>query len=215
MYSLIKDQKIDHTTNIEYIANSLLNSTVLIINGTPYAICEVEMYLKSETHLDLYSHATPDQLTYGKWAFHRYNTGSFRSGTFKGVDVSLGDGKNWYGILIRSMYHPSDGMIVGPCRVVHFILEAYGLTPDTAGLTWFVSGNSNVQSKFPEPLCVLNNRHNFVLANAIPANIQVWKGPRIGLSDKYPEFRERKYRFLVHPHLIKKDVRSLCKVEVQ
>ena len=43
--------------NFPYLANRILNYTVLMVNGFPHRICEIEFYLNSPYHRDLYVHS--------------------------------------------------------------------------------------------------------------------------------------------------------------
>jgi hypothetical protein len=55
--------------------------------------------------MDEYTHCNDDQLKYGYWYFHKFPNGSYKGGTFKGLDITLGNNKDKYcGILIRSIY---------------------------------------------------------------------------------------------------------------
>ena len=38
---------------------------------------------------------------------------------------------------------------------------------------------------------------------------QIYKGARVGLSDKYPKFKNLNYRFLIKKNLIKKQKKDL------
>lgn len=117
------------------IANKILNQMILIINGRKFRICEIEMYLKSSNHPDNYTHSNPDQKSFGKFYFHKYSNGTFKSGTWKGVDIVLGNETKYFGILIRSMVELDQNFkpkfsefIEGPCKCVNKLLEQFGLT---------------------------------------------------------------------------------------
>lgn len=112
--------------------SDLLNNTKLIvINQTTkqkieYRICEIEYYIRSNDHPDEYTHCNPDQLNFNCWYFHKTSKGNFKSGTFKGLDLCLGNKqkKEYYGILLRSIYSINDKrMICGPCNTVNEILK--------------------------------------------------------------------------------------------
>ena len=42
---------------------------------------------------------------------------------------------------------------------------------------------------------------------------EIYTGARIGLSDKYPEWRDAKYRFLIKPKMIRKGKKSLVPMD--
>ena len=75
---------------IKQIARTILSNYVLVANASTYRIMEIEFYVHGSNHLDTYTHGNPDQLTYGKWYFHKFATGSYKGGTFKGLDITLG-----------------------------------------------------------------------------------------------------------------------------
>jgi len=115
--------------NFTYIADIILNHTLLMINGYPHRICEIEFYLNSESHPDEYVHCHEDQTKKGTWYFHRYNNGTYKNVTFKGLDIVLGSENIYAGILIRSIIDiKQKKLIEGPCRTVNHILSLYYLT---------------------------------------------------------------------------------------
>ena len=185
--------------NFPYLADRILNYTLLMANGHPHRICEVEFYLNSAQHRDLYVHGHDDQTKKGTWYFHRHNNGTYKNANYKGVDIALGTGgqqPTYAAILIRSVIDINQlQFIEGPCNTVHHILA--------------LSGADSVMT-FTENQCldVLNNKHGFVLVEGNPTEIEpILYGPRIGLSDKYPEYRDKKYRFVIGP--VKKERKKL------
>ena len=50
------------------------------------------------------------------------------------------------------------------------------------------------------------NDNTLKLAKVDLEKAQVYKGPRIGLSDKYPDFRDRNYRYATFIEKIKKEM---------
>lgn len=72
------------------LSYKILNQSCLIVNGKVFRICEIEMYLHSESHPDEYVHCNPEQKSFGKFYFHKYATGTYKSGTWKGMDIVLG-----------------------------------------------------------------------------------------------------------------------------
>lgn len=193
--------------NFPYIADRILNYTLLMINGHPHRICEIEFYLNSPQHRDLYVHGHDDQTKKGTWYFHRFNNGTYKNGTFKGVDIALGSTGLQLGptavaepihaaILIRTVIDINQKKFIeGPCRTVDHILR--------------LSGHDSIMSfTGNQSLDVLNNDHGLTLVEGNPTVLEpiLW-GPRIGLSDKYPEYRDKKYRFVIGP--VKKEKKKL------
>jgi len=78
----------------------LMNFISLSVSGKRYRMTELEVYYYSpkENHCDLYAHKKPEQLSIGKWYFHR-----------AGIDITFGkdngnEENNVYGgILIRGI----------------------------------------------------------------------------------------------------------------
>ena len=198
METFLRTHKNISSLDFSNIANKILNETNLMINGYACRICEIEFYYFSDDHSDLYTHAHLDQLNWGKWYFHRFNNGTYKNGNYKGMDISIGDGKNSRGgILIRSIYDPVDDIFIeGPCKTVNHILSKYKFDK----LSEFI-GN--------DMLDVLENKYELVLRDCDGRENQekIYHGPRIGLSAKYPEFRYLKYRYVIGP--IKKEKRTL------
>ena len=113
------------------IADVLLNQSLLVVNANEYRICEIEFYAYSEAHQDPYTHRHPEQLEFGNWYFHQVKTKtgySYKGGNYKGLDLTLGDGKSFVGVLIRSLESQSTGQrIDGPSLVVDEILKVFEL----------------------------------------------------------------------------------------
>src|SRR5579871_4492522 len=153
-------------------ANYILNKTFISCNGHHLRICEIEFYLKSKEHPDPYVHDTPDQHTYGNWYFHKTGTGSYRGGTFKGLDITFGSADIAFGVLIRSVYDSKIGIIEGPCKSVNRILDLL----EVKSIVDFTQGK------------LLGISHDKLMLKELKEydSQNVIRGPRIGLSDKYP-----------------------------
>ena len=57
---------------IKQIAESLLQTHVLVVGEKEFRLAEVEFYINSESHKDEYTHGDPAQKVYNAWYFHRY-----------------------------------------------------------------------------------------------------------------------------------------------
>ena len=186
---IIKKQELTKDNLID-ISGKILNQTILISNKKKYRICEIEFYLRCDNHKDEYTHCNDDQLNYGSWYFHKFGNGSYKGGTFKGLDITLGNSKNKYaGILIRSIYDiKNKKMICGPSNLVTELLKQHECT----------SAKDFMKDK--DTLSVLNtakskNTYIYLQDMKKPKHDTRWSGPRIGLSDKYPEWKKVNYRF--------------------
>ncbi len=188
------DLKTINEEMIEKIAESLLMNYVLVVNDKEFRICEIEFYIKSTSHNDQYTHGDKNQKLFGKWYFHRYANGSYKSGTYKGLDITMGNEETCFGVLIRSIYdNENNVMIEGPCRCVNKILELNN-----------VSDVKEYMIARKDPLMV-DHKENFYLKEDLKlTKEQIYKGARIGLSDKYPNWKNIPYRFLIKKNQIKK-----------
>lgn len=65
------------------------------------------------------------QLTAGRWYFHRTG-GAYRGGSFKGLDLTFGDGRAFGGMLIRGLELPDGTVIDGPSLAVDHLLNLTG-----------------------------------------------------------------------------------------
>jgi 3-methyladenine DNA glycosylase Mpg len=199
--SEIEYKNINHKY-IQKIAESLLQTYVLVVNDKEYRLAEIEFYINSKSHPDKYTHSDPDQKTFSKWYFHKRG-GSYKSGTFKGLDITLGNENTYFGVLIRSIYDASDDtMIEGPCKSVNKILELN----DCTNIKEYMGGRQDP----------LNARctNNFYLKRKPSLNKEIiYMGPRIGLSDKYPKWKDVQYRFLIKKNMIKKGKKSLVLIK--
>lgn len=178
------------------ISNILLNKSSLVVKNERFRLCEIEFYLKNDDHNDLYVHSIPDQKTFEGFYFHQFKNGSYKSGTYKGLDMTFGNVNSYFGILIRSMMNVNTGeFIEGPCRCVNKILELFGVDDVKAFMT---NGKFNTQLK----LYTVEN--GLYLAEQEHKSEAVFHGIRVGLSDKYPEFLNKNYRHAIFVKKIKK-----------
>jgi len=176
------------------IADVILNERKLLINGKLHDICEIEVYMHHDEHSDPYVHCHPEQSTQGNFYFHRASLkvgAKYKSGTFKGVDLTYGFENIYAGILIRSIKDSEGKLITGPCNVVTYILQCYEV-------------NSIDELTNGEQMSFSSNGRDLLLVKTDKEDNTLYKGPRIGLSDKYPEWRDIKYRFTT----VKKGLKS-------
>lgn len=107
------------------LAERLLNGGRLLANGQPHRLLEVEAYYHAPFHPDPFPHKNPIQLTGGRWYFHRTG-GVYRGGSFKGLDVSMGDGASYGGMLLRGLETPAGRVVDGPSLLVDHLLTTTG-----------------------------------------------------------------------------------------
>lgn len=193
------------------IAESLLNKHQIIVDDKTYRICEIEFYVKNDAHNDEYTHCDDHQATYGKWYFHRTKTGNYKGGTYKGMDLTLGreadEEQNidpvYFGVLIRSIYSEEDDeFIEGPCKVVNTFLNL----SNCKDIKEYMEGRA-------DPPSVRSTRNFHIKRCRGLKKHDLYSGPRIGLSAKFPKYQKLSYRYIIMKDKIAKQKRSLNKVE--
>jgi hypothetical protein len=179
------------------IANTLLNERALLIKDEIHYIAELEIYINSEQHPDPYVHQHPEQTKQGNFYFHRGSTkpdAKYKGGTFKGVDLTYGEsspqGDTYAGILIRSLLSEDGKLITGPCNVVNHILSMYKVD----SIEELVSSGIDFSSDKGN-LSFLHNKHDLLLVTVPDQKKSLFEGPRIGLGDKDPVWRDKLYRY--------------------
>jgi hypothetical protein len=109
-------------TWFDAIAEKLLNGATLRAGGKAHRLVEVEFYLHGAEHPDPFAHRDPLQLQCGRWYFHR-TAGAYRSGSFKGLDLTFGDGTMHGGVLLRGLETEDGTLIDGPSLLVDHLLK--------------------------------------------------------------------------------------------
>ncbi|MGF1582605.1 MAG: hypothetical protein ACFCD0_25050 [Gemmataceae bacterium] len=181
------------------IAEYLLNEATVMIAGNLHRFTEIEFYYSGDGHDDQFAHRDPIQLQNGVWYFHR-TRGTYRSGSFKGVDVAFGDGKAFAGVLIRGLFPFDGGQIDGPSLHVDYWLKQTG--QDTvAALDEAMNGRSVWDSDSPIHL----------VESDVKRDHPIIRSARVGLTLKkakpdsdLPNYIVRRYRYLTEPRTIKK-----------
>jgi hypothetical protein len=200
---MLKTMLVDHT-HFNEIAKKLLNDSILHVNGIEYKLCEIEFYYHNGEHKDMYTHCSKEQNEKCKFYFHKFHSGTYKSGTYKGMDITLSPNKDTYfGILVRSIMNiKTNEFIEGPCRVVNKILEHFGCKE----VYDFVRDKKI-------PLDIYDETTKLYIIDCVGKfNDEIYKGIRIGLSDKYPEFQIKKYRFATNINKIKKQRKTFSKM---
>lgn len=186
--------------NFDVLADIILNHTVLVANQTTFRLCEIEMYYCGTEHNDKYVHCSMEQSMNGRFYFHKYGTGTYKSGTYKGLDITLSpNSQTYFGVLIRSIYNQNTGQFIeGPCRCVNELLSHF----DCTEVSQFVKDKE-------VPLKIYDTTYGFHLTHTQLPEETIYHGPRIGLSDKYPDYRDRHYRYATMIHQLKKKRNTL------
>lgn len=198
MYTYIQKKKFKSIPDLD-IPELMLNKSILQVNNKNFRIIEIEFYVNSKEHNDEYTHGSDEQHTYGFWYFHKYKNGTYKSGTYKGLDLTLGNKDTSYGILIRSIQDLSTNEITeGCCKCVNLMLSSYNV--DT------ISEFTNNK----EMSCIDNTR-NFIIKDFDLEKYKIYDGKRVGLSDKYPDYRDKPYRFAIMIHKLKKHAKYFNK----
>jgi len=189
---------------LDRMAESILNKHRLLVPDTDgdiheYRICEIEFYVRNDSHDDEYTHQDEHQKTYGKWYFHRTKSGNYKGGTYKGVDLTFGNDATYFGVLIRAIYsEEEDEFIEGPCRCVNKILELNGCK----------NVGDYMKDRTDPPSARSTKNFHIKRCRGLEKH-DIYSGPRIGLSDKYPDFRDVPYRYVTMKNRIKKQKKSL------
>ncbi len=178
---------------IASVAHRLLNNVRLIAGGEPHRLIEVEAYYHSGDHPDPFAHCDPVQLELGRWYFHR-TRGVYRSGSFKGLDLSFGDGKAHGGFLFRGLERADGTFIDGPSLLVDHLLTVTGKR-DIATLDLGIADRPAWDTTSPLHLVVGADEGRAVFTSA-----------RVGLSLKKQKpttvnaaYLLKPYRFLSEP----------------
>jgi len=180
------------------VADLLLNRTRWVVGGRPHRITECEFYYRGPAHHDPFTHGDPVQVHAGRWYFHK-TAGIYRGGSFKGVDVTFGDGTARGGILIRGLERPDGTRIDGPSLLVDYVLAQNG-SPTVAELDRRIGERLAWDGSSPMHFAEVDHLGRGVLACA-----------RVGLSLRrarpgttMPSYLTRPYRFLTEPGTIAK-----------
>ena len=184
------------------IAERLLNETELRVAQQSYRLVEIEFYLHNANHPDPFTHRHPIQFQCGRWYFHRSGS-TYRGGSFKGLDLTFGDGTATGGILLRSLATPEGRILCGPSLCVDHLLHTLGMER-VAELDRVLDGRLVWDADSP-----LSLRHVEPVEKRV-----LLSSPRVGLSlkkarvgDERPRYLMRPYRYLSEPRKVSKGKR--------
>ncbi len=181
------------------IAQYLLNEATVMVAGKSHRFTEIEFYYSGEGHDDRFPHRDPVQLKTGVWYFHR-SRGTYRSGSFKGVDLAFGDGEAFAGVLIRGLY-PLDGdQIDGPSLHVDYWLKETGQST-VAALDKAMAGRSVWDPENPVHLVESEEKRDYPIIRCARVGLTLKKAKP---ESNAAEFILKPYRYLTEPRTIKK-----------
>jgi hypothetical protein len=183
------------------LARRLLNAARLVVAGEPYRLVEVETYYHSGDHPDPFSHRDPIQLESGRWYFHRTG-GVYRSGSFKGLDVTFGDGAAYGGILFRGFETPEARLVDGPSLLVNHLLVKTG-NRTVASLDQSLAKRAAWDDGGVIRLAPIDDEARPVFTSA-----------RVGLSFKRVRPTPENVRFLLRPYRFLTEPRRIAKGKV-
>jgi hypothetical protein len=176
----------------QQMAQQLLSGTQLVIANESHRFVEVEFYYCGEGHADPFTHRDPLQRECGRWYFHRTG-GMYRSGSFKGFDLTFGDGTAFGGCLIRGIETPDGTLIDGPSLCVDYLIEKTK-SKSVADLDSAIAGR------------VAWDADNPLYLHPASADRTLYRSGRVGLSLKkakpaseMPRYLLRAYRYLSEP----------------
>jgi 3-methyladenine DNA glycosylase Mpg len=158
------------------VAQYLLNSTALVINGHNYRLREVEFYFST----DPYTHGHDKQKSIGNWYFHRRGDWIINNSR-KGLDITFGHHGKAAGILIRAIESEAGELFYGPSKVVDEIKSKFSF--DT--LEQLVK---QVEGSISESQYLSLTVHNWPIE-------EVFDTPRIGLNMKKIDNEKLKFIF--------------------
>jgi hypothetical protein len=219
-----KDSSTYYQQSFEDICSKLLSEFTLCVGDTDrYRLLEVEAYLYDEdTHQDPYPHNHPKQRIPGRWYFHHVGmSAGFRGGSRKGLDVTIGDGRMACkgGLLIRAMQNVTSGTIIdGPCLLVDAILNGLKVKSINELVDTYFNHSEGAAGDQTSGFWLKHNPPtSSPIARKRPKTdddacvATVYRSIRIGLvvKGKYDylhrlDYVGRLYRFVVHPHLLRK-----------
>jgi hypothetical protein len=186
-------------TWFDAIADKLLNGVHLRAGGQRHRLVEIEFYLRAVEHPDPFTHGEPLQLQCGRWYFHRTG-GVYRGGSFKGLDLTFGDGTIYGGVLFRGLETPNGSLIDGPSLLVDYLLkQAKAATVRVL--------DSMIAARF-----AWDASNPLFLEDAEPPRTQpLFRSARVGLSLKNARNKPEATRFILRPYRYLTEPRKTAK----
>lgn len=182
----------------EAIARRLLTGCRLRAGDRLHRLTEVEFYYHAAGHLDPFSHRQPLQRSAGRWYFHR-SGGSYRGGSFKGLDLTFGNESSFGGILIRGLTLDTGTFLDGPSRLVDHLLRQVGKAT-VADLDAALASARVWSADRPLQLLWCDSAEEWSIVSTARVGLSL-KRPSLGAAA--PAFVLRPYRFLSEPRQIR------------
>lgn len=177
--------------HMDEIAHELFFNCSLKAKDTLYRIMEIEFYIYSKKFPDIYTHKNSKQKRTFSWYFHQMTEkeGSYKNGSFKGLDITMGSNGEYTGIIIRSVQNIQTGeRLDGPCICVNKFLELNDCKENIPKMI----------EKMPKDQDIFGN-FCLTLVSAQHPNIDVFKCPRIGLNMKTSAKLDIKRKYVAKP----------------
>lgn len=160
------------------LANYLMNKCILKIGEIEYELMEIEFYFYNEKiHKDINTHCSESQKKSNTWYLHQLkNNLTFKSGNYKGLDITFGDENSYGGILIRGIKSNNE-IIAGPSNTVSKIME---------NLSFEINDMQSFADLIFEQNIYTNNSLKIIEKENINSSI-LFRSSRVGLvkSDDY------------------------------
>ena len=122
---IVREDPAGYDEDARRLAEALLRRFALVAGGRRHRIVELELYYWGGGVRDPHAHRDPVQLDPNRWYFHRRG-GSYRGGTFKGLDLTFGRPGSYGGVLLRSLRDDAGALVSGPSLLVDRLLSLTG-----------------------------------------------------------------------------------------
>lgn len=168
------------------LAEYLMNNCHLKIGELEYELMELEFYFyEKNIYEDTNTHCSESQKMSNTWYLHQFKDKKmFKSGNYKGLDITFGNNNTYGGVLIRGIKSKND-IIAGPSNVVTKIMEKLNLKINDM--------NSLAELIFEKNITDNNSLKLIEQENSNPSILL--RSPRIGLV-KMDEYFSYPYRYI-------------------
>lgn len=197
---VVREDPSDYDADAMRLSHALLTRTALFVAGEEFRLLEVELYYYGERHRDPFAHRDPLQSEPGHWYFHR-SGGSYRGGTYKGLDLTFGRRGTYGGVLLRSLRRPDGTVVSGPSLCVDELLSRTG-APTVAAL------HARASNAFERS----NPLH---LRSSPPVRTEILRTARVGLTLKRGDLSREMPAYIMRPDRFLTDLRAIKKGRVQ
>jgi hypothetical protein len=175
-------------TWFDAIAEKLLNGVNLCAGGKTHRLVEIEFYLRAAEHPDPFTHGQALQLLCARWYFHRTGE-AYRNGSFKGLDLTFGDGTLYCGVLFRGLEMADGSFIDGPSLLVDHLLKLTRAA--TVGV---------LDSMIGDRLAWDVNNPVFLEDLETPRTQPLFRSGRVGLTLKNARNKPEATRYILRPY---------------